>query len=136
MRRLTTLLLAAFVAVGLAAAKPGTAHAGDRCGDLDVNPGANCAVAVNTTDGASIFKLAFAIRHVAGDVVDQQNVAVAYSSCTDCRTVAIAIEIVLVDGSPSTVTPENVAVSLNENCSLCTSFAAAYQFVVGTGEPM
>src|SRR3982751_4246692 len=92
-RRLLTLLLAALFAFGLATGTPPAASAGD-----------NAAIAVNTKDGTTVFKVAFAIRHVLGDVVDQTNGAVAYASCTDCAAVAIAFEIVLVtvDGSPST----------------------------------
>ncbi len=37
----------------------------------------------------------------------------------------------LVVGTPSTVTPENVAIAINENCTACQSFAYAFQFVVG-----
>ncbi len=131
MRRCFVLLAALLLAFGL----PGFARA-DNGSDLGLNPDANAAIAINTEDGASVFKLAFAIRQVAGDVVDQQNVAVAYASCTSCQTTAIAIEIVLVTGNPSTVTPENVAVAVNENCNLCDTFATAYQFVVSTGGPV
>jgi putative peptide zinc metalloprotease protein len=131
MRRRFALLAALLVAFGL----PSLARADDGS-DLGLNPDANAAIAINTEDGSSLFKLAFAIRQVAGDVVDQQNVAVAYASCTSCQTTAIAIEIVLVTGDPSTVTPENVAVAVNENCNLCDTFATAYQFVVSTGGPV
>ena len=47
------------------------------------------AVAVNTKDGSSVFRLAFSIKKVAGDVVDNANAAVAYSSCESCRTIAL-----------------------------------------------
>jgi putative peptide zinc metalloprotease protein len=127
MRRLTTFVITLVLATGLAAAKPALARA---------DGGGNAAVAINTKDGSTVFKLAFAIRRVAGDVVDQQNAAVAFASCTDCQTVAIAIEIVLVEGTPSTVTPENIAIAFNQECSLCTTFAGAYQFVVGYGYPV
>src|SRR5204862_6412565 len=70
---------------------------------------------------------------VMGDVVDETNGAVAYASCTDCAAVAIAFEIVLVEGNPSTVTPTNVAIAFNENCDTCVAVAEAYQFVLGTG---
>jgi len=94
----------------------------------------NTAIAINTTNGSSVFKFAFAIRHVMGSIVDETNAAVAYSSCTDCRTTAIAIEIVLVEGNPTIFTPTNVAIAVNYQCTLCNTFAAAYQFVVqGTG---
>jgi len=98
--------------------------------------GANSAIAINQKDGSNLFEFAFAIRHVMGDTVDQENAAVAYASCTSCQTTAIAIEIVLVEGSPTTVSPQNVAVALNDSCTLCDTFATAYQFVVGTGGPV
>lgn len=121
-RRLLTIVLAALFAAGLATGAPTAASAGD-----------NAAIAVNTKDGTTVFKVAFAIRHVMGDVVDQTNGAVAYASCTDCAAVAIAFEIVLVEGDPSTVTPTNVAIAFNESCDTCVAVAEAYQFVLGTG---
>src|SRR3954465_602628 len=121
-RRLLTLVLASVFAFGLTTGAPTAASAGD-----------NAAIAVNTKDGTTVFKVAFAIRHVMGDVVDQTNGAVAYDSCTDCAAVAIAFEIVLVEGDPSTVTPTNVAIAFNENCDTCVAVAEAYQFVLGTG---
>jgi putative peptide zinc metalloprotease protein len=122
MKRLTTILAALALALGLAVGAPASAHAD------------NAAIAVNTKDGSSVFKFAFAIRHVMSDVVDETNAAVSYASCTDCTTTAIAIEIVLVNGSPSTFTPTNMAMAINYQCNLCNTFAAAYQFVIqGTG---
>src|SRR3712207_6568132 len=113
MRRPILFLLAFLLATGLAVARPDAAAAG----------GDTSAVAINTKDGSSVFRLAFAIKRVAGDVVDNENAAVAYSRCERCRSVAISIQIVLVTGSPSVVTPKNVAVAVNEQCTLCTSFA-------------
>jgi putative peptide zinc metalloprotease protein len=130
-RRLTLLLLTLLVALALA--QP--ALAGDDDGD-DGRSGDNSAVAVNKRDGASLFKLAFSIRRVAGDIVDNENLAYAYSECERCKTTAIAIQIVLVTGNPSTVTPKNVAVAVNYQCTLCETFATAYQFVVSTGGPV
>jgi putative peptide zinc metalloprotease protein len=124
-RRRFLILVAALVAAIAFSALPSAAQAGD-----------NAAIAINTKDGSSVFKLAFAIRRVAGDVVDQTNGAVAYASCTSCQTTAIAIEIVLVTGDPSTVTPTNVAVAVNESCNLCDTFASAYQFVVSVDGPV
>ncbi len=122
--RLRTVLLVLALAAGLGLAAPAPALAD------------NSAVAVNTKDGSSVFKFAFAIRHVMGDVVDETNSAVAYASCTDCHTTAIAIEIVLVEGSPSVFTPTNQAIAVNYQCTLCQTFAAAYQFVIQGSGPM
>jgi putative peptide zinc metalloprotease protein len=124
MRRFTALLAALVLALGLAAGAPGAAHAD------------NSAIAINTKDGSSVFRFAFAVRHVMGDVVDETNSAVAYASCTDCHTTAIAIEIILVSGSPSVFTPTNQAIAINYLCNLCETFASAYQFVVQGSGPM
>jgi putative peptide zinc metalloprotease protein len=123
-KRLTTILAALALALGLAVGAPASARAD------------NAAIAVNTKDGSSVFKFAFAIRHVMSSVVDETNAAVAYSSCTDCTTTAIAIEIVLVEGNPTTFTPTNMAIAVNYQCTLCNTFAAAYQFVVQGSGPM
>ncbi len=128
-RRLTLALLTAVLAATLAAGRPELALADDGGGD-------NVAAALNTRDGSSVFRLAFKIRKVGGEIVDATNAAVAVARCERCRTTAIAIQIVLATGSPSTVTPQNVAIALNEGCSLCETFAAAYQFVLGTGGPV
>lgn len=94
--------------------------------------GDNLAVAINTKDGATVFKLAFDIRRVMGDVVDEANAAVAFANCEACRTVAIAIQTVLVFSDPSVVTPENLAIAINQECVACETMAFAYQFVLGT----
>lgn len=94
----------------------------------------NTAVAVNTKDGSSIFKVAFQIKKVMDGDVDSQNAAVAYSNCVDCQTVAVAIQIVLVVGDVDSATPTNVAIAYNENCTSCETMAAAYQYVYSTGD--
>lgn len=128
-RRLWTFL--ATLAALLALAQPAVADDGDQG-----NGGDNVVVAENRKDGSSLFRFAFDIKRIAGDVVDTTNAAVAYSSCTDCKTTAIAIQILLVEGSPSTYTPQNYAVAVNENCSGCQTFASAYQFVVQSSGPV
>src|SRR2546421_10719818 len=128
-RRLLGFLAALLAALGIASARPALALADEGGG------GANTAIAINTKDGSSVFKLAFAIRHVMNGVVDQANAAVAVASCTDCTTIAVAIEIVLVESNASVVTPTNIAFAFNDQCVLCVTAAEAYQFVLGTGGP-
>jgi hypothetical protein len=68
-----------------------------------------------------------------GDNLQSTNVARADSTdCTDCRTVAVAVQAVLVKGSPQTATPINAALAINQNCERCTTYAFAYQYVVST----
>lgn len=91
----------------------------------------NIAVAVNTEDGASVFRLAFSVRQVSKDVVDQTNTAIALASCTDCQTVALAFQVVLVNSDADVVTPENLALAYNDQCVLCVTYASATQLVLG-----
>jgi len=121
MKRLLAILIAVLVAGGISAAAPAVASAD------------NAAVAVNTKDGTTVFRIAFAIRHVMSDVVTETNAAVAYNSCSDCASVAVAFEIVLVQSDASVVSPTNVAIAINENCTTCVAVAEAYQFVTSTG---
>jgi putative peptide zinc metalloprotease protein len=128
MKRSQRTLLAGLVALSLFGS-PAWAQEGG-------NGGANLAVAINTKDGATVFKLAFDIRRVMGDVVDEANAAVAFANCEACRTVAIAIQTVLVFSDPSVVTPENLAIAINQECIACETMAFAYQFVLGTDGPV
>jgi putative peptide zinc metalloprotease protein len=120
-RALALVLALAATAAGAIAPAPARA-AGD-----------TSAIAQNTTDGSTLFRLAFDIRKVTGDVVDQTNAAVAYSKCTQCRTIAISIQILLVEGPATQFTPTNAAIAVNDQCNLCDSMALAYQFAVGGG---
>jgi putative peptide zinc metalloprotease protein len=123
-RRLVVILAAALGCLALAA----PAHS---AGGAD-----NGAVAVNTKDGSSVFRLAFHVTRVMGDTVSSTNAAVAYASCTDCKTVAVAIQVVLVMDDPSTFTPTNEAIAINYLCDLCDTLASAYQDVIQTGGPV
>lgn len=91
----------------------------------------NVAVAVGK-DGKSVWAIRLKVVMVDDPVVDAGNAAVAVASCTDCQTVAIAIEGVLVTGDVEVVEPVNVALALNTDCTTCQTLAAAYQTVIGT----
>lgn len=93
--------------------------------------GDTAVVAINTKDGFELFRMAFQVRRATGDVVDTSNGAVAFASCTDCQTVALAIQVLLISGyDSSTVAPENVAIAINQECVACETLASAYQFVL------
>ena len=123
MRRLTLLFLVTLLAVGVA--WPGAAAAQD-----------NTAIAVNTNDGTIVFKVSFKVVRANQDVVDNGNAAVAISSCVDCASIAAAYQIVLVFSDPSVVTPVNLALAENVECQMCVAFAAASQWILGTGGPV
>jgi putative peptide zinc metalloprotease protein len=90
------------------------------------------AVVINTKDGSTRFRLSFKVFRATGDVVDQDNAAVAVASCTECTTMAVSFQVVLVFSEPSTLTTDNLAIALNIECSECQTLASAYQWVLGT----
>ncbi len=120
--RLFTLFLTVYT---LALAWPAPASAQD-----------TTAVAVNTKDGSTEFRLAFHVGRTMQSVVDEANAAVAVGSCSECRTVAIAFQVVLAMGDVDELTPTNLALALNVDCTSCDTAAFAYQFVTGTGGPV
>ncbi len=128
-RRLLAWLVAVVACVAGLAAPAASAPAAPAQDD-------NAAVAVNTEDGATVFRVAFSVKHVADGVVDQTNTAAALASCTDCRTVALAFQVVLVTGDADYVVPENVALAYNEQCVECFTYAAATQLVFGYDGPV
>jgi putative peptide zinc metalloprotease protein len=93
--------------------------------------GDNQALAVNTEDGSVLYDVAFALVWADdGDAVLNRNEAYAFASCQDCRTVAVAFQVILVVGSVDVVVPENVAVAANFACLECVTHALATQLVV------
>jgi putative peptide zinc metalloprotease protein len=117
-RRLALILTTILVATGLGAGAPAQARAQD-----------NAAVAVNLKDGAELLRFAFKVVRANQEVVDQSNAAVAYASCEECRTIAVAFQVVLVVSDPEIVTPKNVGLAVNYECTACETLASAYQFV-------
>jgi putative peptide zinc metalloprotease protein len=92
--------------------------------------GDNAAVATNTQDGALVFRLAFALQFIEDGVIDQSNTAIAQASCQACRTIAIAVQVLIATGDVHLVAPTNLAVALNEQCPSCATLAYAYQLVL------
>jgi putative peptide zinc metalloprotease protein len=97
--------------------------------------GKNVVLVNNETDGAWRSAGRVAVAVAPSETVSAENLALATSSCTDCRTVAVAFQAVLVTGDPSVVAPNNAAVASNAGCLRCETFASAYQYVVSTGGP-
>lgn len=136
----TTLALAALLGTGLVVA--GATGAGPLAqvdataspqpsGDPTTTSGGddNVAVANNTRDGSTVYaiRLKVVILNADPDVVDSGNAAVAAASCSDCQTVAIALEGIVVTGDAEVVAPVNISLAINSGCSGCQTLAYAYQ---------
>ena len=125
MRRIAPVLLVAVLALVLGAARGTPAQAQD-----------NTAIAINTKDGTEIFRLAFKIVRANQDIIDQSNAAVAFNSCEECQSIAVAFQIVLIFSDPEVVSSENLALAMNFECDACVAFASAYQWLLTTGGPV
>ncbi|OBF53903.1 hypothetical protein A5778_10945 [Mycolicibacterium monacense] len=108
---------------------------------LAPEPGDNQALAVNTTDGTTVYEAAFAMVYVT-DNSDAMNVneAQAYASCDSCAAVAVAYQVVFViDSDPAddnVVAPQNLAGALNYECANCLTYALARQVFITLDEPL
>ena len=127
-RRLTTLCA---VALGLSL---GATAAAD---PLPQGGGANNVVIVQTTaDGAQLARAKTKIARTNGPNVGNDNIALATATgCTGCHSTAVAVQVVLVTGSPQYFAPGNAAVSVNSGCMSCGTFAYAWQYVVQVDGP-
>jgi putative peptide zinc metalloprotease protein len=89
------------------------------------------ALAVNTTDNSVVYDVALAMVWADGqEDVDNINSANAFASCTDCVTVAISFQVVLVVGQADVVIPQNIAQAVNWDCFRCITAALASQLVI------
>ena len=98
---------------------------------LPPEPGDNQALAVNTTDESVTYEVAIAMVWATGeDPVLNVNEAYAFASCSDCVTVAVAFQVVVIVGSADVVVPQNLSAAVNYDCFECITAAIASQLVV------
>jgi putative peptide zinc metalloprotease protein len=97
---------------------------------LPPSEGDNQALAVNTTDGSMVYDVAFALVWADGNEVLNVNEAHAYASCSNCVTVSVAFQVVLIMDDAQVVVPQNLAVAANYECYRCITAALASQLVL------
>jgi putative peptide zinc metalloprotease protein len=98
---------------------------------LPPEPGDNQARAVNTSDGSVSYDVAIAMVWVTDEEpVLNVNEAYAFASCSDCVTVAVAFQVVVIVGSADVIIPQNLSAAVNYECFQCITAAVASQLVV------
>jgi hypothetical protein len=122
----------AALSAALALATGGLFAAGAQADDAGTGP--DQVIWAKTTGlNASDLLSGVQVGSYKGEDLESANVARADSTdCTDCRTVAVAAQAVLVKGSPNNAVPTNAAIAINENCERCTTYAYAFQYIVST----
>jgi hypothetical protein len=128
-RRRLTALVAGVSCIGFSGAGIGVAIAQDPQPPTPREQD-NYAISQVSTDGAQDWQFEWDLwREQVGDTLDNQNLAWAQTSCANCRSTAIAFQIVLAVGKPSKIVPENVALAYNDHSDSSVSYADARQFV-------
>jgi hypothetical protein len=87
---------------------------------------------VNKKDGAFLARSAISLHRSSTPNVQPKNVAVAEGQCTDCATLAIALQVFLYQrgsGTPN-IQPVQVAIAVNNGCTRCITIAHAFQYVI------
>ncbi len=97
---------------------------------LPPEEGDNQAMAVNTTDNSVNYDVAMAMVWVEDDQALNTNEAVALSSCSNCVSVAVAFQVVVIVGDANVIVPQNLSTAANYDCFECITAAVASQLVV------
>lgn len=90
---------------------------------------------VNRKDGRLRFKGRVQLNRIDDPSVTPLNQAIAYASCTDCQTYAIALQLDVVGREVTNFQPVNVALAVNYKCTRCHTVARAVQFVRQVDDP-
>lgn len=89
----------------------------------------NQSLAVNDQDGSVVYDIAVSLLTIQDRASIPTNEAYGLASCTDCSTLSVAFQVVLLVGETA-VAPVNTAVAANADCVRCTTFALARQLVL------
>jgi hypothetical protein len=123
-RRFLTLVLMAILALFVAVV-PSSAGGGD-----------NIVVVSNTTDGQTLSSASTQVIPTPMDSVTSSNIAVAVNAgCTDCHSSAVAVQVLIVVGSPQNFQPGNATAAANGGCESCGAYAYARQHWIQISGP-
>lgn len=75
------------------------------------------------------------LGRIPGPVVAPVNAAEAFSSCTGCQTLAVALQLDLITADSRVAMPRNMAFAVNYQCTDCRTIAVALQYVLTVDDP-
>jgi putative peptide zinc metalloprotease protein len=97
--------------------------------------GKNIVQVINREDGHFKIDGKVKLNQIHGPNALPVNQALAFSSCTDCQTMAIALEINLISRRAANIQPQNAAVAINYQCTRCITVAKAFQYNITVVDP-
>jgi putative peptide zinc metalloprotease protein len=89
----------------------------------------------NQENGRFKARASIRLHRIESDEVKPVNIAFAQSSCTDCQTIAVALQVAIYQRGAHVVQPENIAVAANVGCTRCVTIARAIQFAIPVDDP-
>ena len=96
----------------------------------------NIVQVVNNTNGSLRVKGRMQLGRVPAPQVGPVNIAEAINTCTlHCDTLAVALQINMVNENAVVLAPQNAAVAVNGGCSGCHAVALAIQYNIGSNDP-
>jgi len=90
---------------------------------------------LNKKDGSFLARSAISLYHSNTPNVQPQNIALAEGQCTNCVTMAIALQVFIYKRGAPSVQPMNVAIAANNNCTHCATIARAMQYIIPVDDP-
>jgi putative peptide zinc metalloprotease protein len=97
--------------------------------------GKNIVQVSNKQDGRLLVDGRVQLNTIPAPRVAPVNIASAFSSCTDCQTVALALQVDLYQSGATFFTPQDAAVAVNYACTRCVTIAIAKQWVIPVDDP-
>jgi hypothetical protein len=95
----------------------------------------NVVVLQNRVDGRLTTRSQVQLNRIPGPTAGPVNLASGESSCTDCQSLAVALQIDLISRTARSITPENAATAVNSGCMRCYTVARALQYVIQVDDP-
>jgi hypothetical protein len=95
----------------------------------------NIVMAVNQSDGRLVVRGNVQLVREPGMIAAPQNLALAKASCTDCQTIAVALQLNFANADARYIAPQNAATAINDGCTRCTTLALAYQVFLTVDDP-
>jgi hypothetical protein len=90
---------------------------------------------VNKKDGGFLARSAVSLHRTSTGKVQPKNIAVAEGQCTDCVTMAIALQVFIYQRGAPDIQPQNIALAVNNACTRCVTIARAIQYVIPVDDP-
>ena len=112
-----------------------SANGGQVAGFPAAGGGANIVQVINHADSHFRMDGKVKLNQIPGPNAGPKNEAFAYSSCTNCDTMAVALEINLISTSARNIQPLNEVVALNYHCANCMTYAWAIQYTIQVADP-